>query len=87
MPVDPNEPVYCLCKRVSFGQMVRARALAVCCALLCVGVPSLVGSRAPRVQVGCDNDDCDIEWFHYECVGLQGAPKGKWYCPTCRRKR
>lgn len=22
MPVDPNEPTYCFCKRVSFGEMV-----------------------------------------------------------------
>lgn len=22
MPIDPNEPVYCVCKQVSFGEMV-----------------------------------------------------------------
>lgn len=22
MPIDPNEPLYCFCKRVSFGEMV-----------------------------------------------------------------
>ena len=22
LPVDPNEPTYCLCNRVSFGEMV-----------------------------------------------------------------
>ncbi|KAL8566258.1 hypothetical protein ACOMHN_046759 [Nucella lapillus] len=51
---DPNEPRYCLCNNVSYGDMV-----------------------------GCDNDDCPIEWFHYGCVGLTQAPKGKWYCPQC----
>ncbi|XP_052086724.1 inhibitor of growth protein 3-like isoform X1 [Mytilus californianus] len=51
---DPNEPRYCLCNQVSYGDMV-----------------------------GCDNDDCPIEWFHYGCVGLTQAPKGKWYCPQC----
>nr|AGZ94896.1 inhibitor of growth protein 3 [Ruditapes philippinarum] len=51
---DPNEPRYCLCNQVSYGEMV-----------------------------GCDNDDCPIEWFHYGCVGLSQAPKGKWYCPQC----
>ena len=60
---DPNEPRYCLCNQVSYGEMV-----------------------------GCDNDKCPIEWFHYGCVGLTEAPKGKWYCPQCtqamrRRKR
>lgn len=51
---DPNEPRYCLCNQVSYGEMV-----------------------------GCDNNDCPIEWFHYGCVGLAQAPKGKWYCPQC----
>jgi len=55
MPIDPNEPTYCLCNRVSFGEMV-----------------------------GCDNPDCKIEWFHFECVGLTAPPKGKWYCPECK---
>ncbi|XP_057297235.1 inhibitor of growth protein 3-like [Hydractinia symbiolongicarpus] len=51
---DPNEPTYCLCNQVSYGEMV-----------------------------GCDNHSCPIEWFHYGCVGLTDAPKGKWYCPDC----
>ncbi|KAG9340041.1 hypothetical protein JZ751_022152 [Albula glossodonta] len=29
------------------------------------------------------NNQCPIEWFHYGCVGLTEAPKGKWYCPQC----
>lgn len=43
---DPNEPRYCYCNRVSFGEMV-----------------------------GCDGEQCKIEWFHLECVGLRSAPK------------
>lgn len=54
MPIDPNEPTYCICNRVSFGEMV-----------------------------GCDNPDCRVEWFHFECVGLTSPPKGKWYCNEC----
>jgi len=57
MPVDPNEPTYCLCKRVSYGEMI-----------------------------GCDNEECPVEWFHFECVGLKESVKGKWYCPLCRGK-
>ncbi|XP_039186742.1 inhibitor of growth protein 2 isoform X4 [Crotalus tigris] len=53
--VDPNEPTYCLCDQVSYGEMI-----------------------------GCDNDLCPIEWFHFSCVGLTYKPKGKWYCPKCR---
>ena len=55
MPIHPDEPTYCICNRVSFGEMI-----------------------------GCDNPDCPIEWFHFECVGLTASPKGKkWYCPIC----
>ncbi|KXZ54896.1 hypothetical protein GPECTOR_4g968 [Gonium pectorale] len=35
-------------------------------------------------MIGCDNPDCTIEWFHYECVGLKEAPVGQWFCPICR---
>lgn len=55
LPIDPNEPTYCLCEQVSYGEMI-----------------------------GCDNDECPIEWFHFSCVGLHHKPKGKWYCPKCR---
>ena len=60
MPVDPSEPVYCYCQRVSFGEMI-----------------------------ACDNEDCAIEWFHFECVGLtpENRPKGKWYCKECTQLR
>lgn len=37
-------------------------------------------------MIGCDNEECEIEWFHYPCVGLSQAnkPTGRWYCPYCR---
>mmetsp|Transcript_44870 Transcript_44870/g.61311 ORF Transcript_44870/g.61311 Transcript_44870/m.61311 type:complete len:265 (-) Transcript_44870:226-1020(-) len=54
-PIDPNEPVYCVCRRVSFGEMV-----------------------------GCDNNECRYEWFHFECVGIDKQPEGEWFCPDCR---
>lgn len=37
-------------------------------------------------MIACDGDDCDIEWFHWKCVGLTEDPKGSWYCPDCRAK-
>jgi hypothetical protein len=52
---NPDEPVYCMCQEISYGQMI-----------------------------GCDNDACRIEWFHFQCVKLTMKPKGKWYCPECR---
>lgn len=53
--IDPDEPTYCLCDQVSYGEMI-----------------------------GCDNDSCQLEWFHFNCVQLVHKPKGKWYCPQCR---
>jgi hypothetical protein len=37
-------------------------------------------------MIGCDNEECPIEWFHYTCVGLTEPPRGSWYCPTCALK-
>ena len=37
----------------------------------------------------CDNENCHIQWFHYECVGMDSKDtviKGKWYCPDCRKR-
>eukprot|EP00794_Sanderia_malayensis_P017834 gene17834-19617_t len=58
LPIDPDEPTYCSCNQVSYGEMI-----------------------------GCDNDDCPIEWFHFNCVNLTTKPKGKWYCPDCTIER
>lgn len=38
-------------------------------------------------MIACDNEECDIEWFHYDCVGLKMPPKGKWYCEECTQKK
>lgn len=35
-------------------------------------------------MIGCDDDNCKVEWFHFECVGILMAPTGKWYCPDCK---
>jgi hypothetical protein len=53
--IEPNEPLYCVCRQISYGQMIM-----------------------------CDNSDCELEWFHFDCVKLSSKPKGKWYCPQCR---
>ncbi|XP_055331104.1 uncharacterized protein LOC129583354 [Paramacrobiotus metropolitanus] len=39
-------------------------------------------------MVACDNRQCQTEWFHGLCVGVQRAEdieKKKWYCPQCER--
>mmetsp|Transcript_9241 Transcript_9241/g.12705 ORF Transcript_9241/g.12705 Transcript_9241/m.12705 type:complete len:230 (-) Transcript_9241:157-846(-) len=35
-------------------------------------------------MVGCDGENCQYEWFHFECVGLTQQPKGNWFCQDCR---
>jgi len=34
-------------------------------------------------MIMCDNARCDTQWFHFVCVGLNAAPKGKWFCQRC----
>ena len=36
-------------------------------------------------MIGCDNIDCTIQWFHCDCLRVRCPPKGKWYCPSCRK--
>ena len=36
-------------------------------------------------MVGCDNEDCEYQWFHWGCVQLKSEPEGEWLCPTCRK--
>nr|XP_019044785.1 hypothetical protein I302_06698 [Kwoniella bestiolae CBS 10118]OCF23715.1 hypothetical protein I302_06698 [Kwoniella bestiolae CBS 10118] len=57
IPADPNEPKYCYCNQVSYGQMI-----------------------------GCENEECPLEWFHLSCLGLEQPPTGKWWCNLCRPK-
>jgi hypothetical protein len=36
-------------------------------------------------MIGCSNDNCTIQWFHFDCLRIRRAPKGDWYCPSCRK--
>ena len=31
-------------------------------------------------MIKCDNPNCKREWFHFQCVGIEDQPKGKWFC-------
>lgn len=37
-------------------------------------------------MVGCDGENCELEWFHLPCIGLETLPRGKWYCDDCTKK-
>ena len=43
------------------------------------------GSEETGDMIGCDNDECKIEWFHLACLKIKTVPNGKWYCPDCRK--
>ena len=35
-------------------------------------------------MVACDNENCKIKGFHYECVNFDPKKEyDKWYCPIC----
>ena len=34
-------------------------------------------------MIACDNPKCPYQWFHFKCISLSVAPKGKWFCPEC----
>ncbi|KAJ3135048.1 Histone acetyltransferase complex subunit [Physocladia obscura] len=38
-------------------------------------------------MIGCDNPNCEKEWFHLECVALKAPPEGVWLCPECTAKK
>ncbi|KAH0282929.1 hypothetical protein M436DRAFT_41610 [Aureobasidium namibiae CBS 147.97] len=48
----------------------------------------ICGDVSHGTMIACDNEACEIEWFHLECVGLTELPgrRAKWYCPVCREK-
>ena len=49
--------------------------------------PKYCYCRGPKEgrMIPCDNPDCPVEWYHFKCLHLTSVPKGKWYCPDCRK--
>ncbi|KAF2171412.1 hypothetical protein M409DRAFT_18528 [Zasmidium cellare ATCC 36951] len=35
-------------------------------------------------MLACDGEKCERQWFHFGCVGIDEAPKGKWFCEGCK---
>ena len=79
--IDPNEPRYCLCGDVSYGEMVGCDN-------------DDVSSCSPYINLRIRGNivltfkrKCEREWFHFGCVGLTEHPprRVKWYCPDCRK--
>lgn len=79
VPIDPNEPRYCICNRVSYGEMVACENQQVC--------PLSFKPYSQQIDLIVD-DQCPHEWFHLSCVNLtiETLPSRttKWYCFDCR---
>ncbi|XP_072387363.1 uncharacterized protein [Diabrotica undecimpunctata] len=41
-----------------------------------------VDNGSPMLK--CDNDDCNVQWFHFKCVGISETPDSLWYCQSCK---
>ena len=87
--IDPDEPRYCLCGDVSWGDMICCENSEVSLSAL----NSMVWIRralalVPEEILLTSRIQCEKEWFHFECVGLTETPgrRVKWYCPDCRPK-
>ncbi|CAN0512704.1 unnamed protein product, partial [Ectocarpus sp. 12 AP-2014] len=102
LPVDPNEPVYCLCMQVSYGKMVgcdNPSFYMVCspihvlirrCSCMCAAVAHDDGRQTlPRALLTLFVSllFASWEWFHFGCVNLTKRPPGRWLCPGCTAQR
>lgn len=36
-----------------------------------------------RPMLKCDNFDCEIQWYHFQCVQISEVPNTYWLCSTC----
>lgn len=76
---DPNEPRYCICNQVSYGDMVACDNEDVSFAFG-IYLPAVLKKNFSLI-FHCFQ--CPFEWFHYPCVDITSPPKGKWFCPQC----
>ncbi len=37
-------------------------------------------------MIMCESGECEIEWFHTDCLRITTIPKDKWRCPDCKKK-
>ncbi|KDR85521.1 hypothetical protein GALMADRAFT_54043 [Galerina marginata CBS 339.88] len=38
-------------------------------------------------MIACDDEQCEREWFHLTCIGLETPPDGRWFCDACKSKK
>ena len=92
---DPNEPKYCICNQVSYGDMIGCDNEDVRRFVepsFPTFVPCYRGTRSSLISFCVFySSQCKIEWFHYPCVGIIAPAPDEWQCPDCteqaRKKR
>lgn len=50
-----------------------------------LGVCPCGRANAYDAMIACDNPQCEIEWYHFTCVGVTKVPKDEWFCPFCSK--
>lgn len=79
--IDPNEPRYCICDDVSFGEMIK------CDGNVSLSLPPSLSFRR-ILKLTTPRKQCEREWFHLECLNMSTqdipARRVKWFCPDCR---
>ncbi|OAG28802.1 hypothetical protein NEDG_00941 [Nematocida displodere] len=48
------------------------------------GIYCICNGPAYGDMIACDAYHTEVPWFHMECVGCTGVPRGHWLCPKCR---
>jgi hypothetical protein len=43
------------------------------------------GEHSYGEMIACENQNCPYKWFHYQCVGINKPPTGKWFCAECQK--
>ncbi|XP_003723707.2 uncharacterized protein LOC100892388 isoform X2 [Strongylocentrotus purpuratus] len=51
-----------------------------------LGVCPCGRANAYDAMIACDNPQCEIEWYHFTCVGVTKVPKDEWFCPFCSKE-
>lgn len=49
-------------------------------------VPTFCICNGPDIglMIYCENVNCQIKWFHVECMKIIKIPEGDWFCPQCQ---
>ena len=47
----------------------------------------ICGKPSEGDMICCDDPECEIQWYHFECVGIKEPPKGIWICDKCKEKK